>query len=580
MPEATQSNYGNGANIMAKQPANSIAEGATSALLKVVRRLRVSGPDSASTEFEMRQPHLLIGAAPNCDVCLEHPDVSQHHAYLQVILGQIACVDLCSRTGTRWDGHQKSMDWLTLGRRFHVGPYAVELIDDGRGNQDAPGDFPLDCDALEPGQEAPGLLPRVELEWLNADFSKPSKRVKRLITLVGRDPGCQLRLLDPSVSRVHCSLILTKRRFWIVDLLSRKGTLINGEPINCTTPAQGDVLQIGDFRMKIRMREWPHAAELSSIKTAAPPAARKKASPIRRSSSNGGQPESAPSSGAGRQLKVDTTPRTVQGFGRVFNVKQQGTTLLVSPAYDHFGQDYSDLQEEMHLLERQLDGSRATNVIFDLGGVEYAGSEVIGIIVHISKWACDKGGRAALCNADYKMHRVLATMQLFDLWPYFESLQEAFSAIGTGDSDHVLEEDEHVLTESDTDVGLISRTGSAISQEWLGTLFFVERHDKSLVIAPLVKGGMFEYSRLHLESNALLRKLDDPEVGTLVLDLGRVDYSGSELIGVIVKLARKMGDRGGQVYLCRVSASMHDVLRKMRLHKLWPIVDSPEDALR
>jgi anti-anti-sigma factor len=272
----------------------------------------------------------------------------------------------------------------------------------------------------------------------------------------------------------------------------------------------------------------------------------------------------------------------VSGFGEVFDVNLRDTTLVVVPARERLSHNYADLQHEMQLLVQQVQRPQVQHVIFDLGGVEYVGSEVIGVIVHISKQVCDGGGRAAMCNADYKMHRVLDSMQLFNLWPYYDTFPEALEAIDKtstpeGDAGPPPENDGHVLIEDEDPIE--SASESVITLDWLGSLFAVAREESALVVSPLIRGGMFEYTQLHTESNALLRKLDHPELEALVIDLGQVEYSGSELIGVIVKLGRKMTDDGRKAVLCNASSHMRNVLCKMSLDQLWPMFDSRQQAL-
>ncbi len=64
--------------------------------------------------------------------------------------------------------------------------------------------------------------------------------VERELLLVGRGEQCGLQLTDPSVSRVHCRLLLSDGRITLEDVGSRWGVLING------TAAQGNQLQIAD----------------------------------------------------------------------------------------------------------------------------------------------------------------------------------------------------------------------------------------------------------------------------------------------------------------------------------------------
>jgi anti-anti-sigma factor len=318
----------------------------------------------------------------------------------------------------------------------------------------------------------------------------------------------------------------------------------------------GDELVVGDFRMRVQFGQSPQAGPGSSIVMSAANRREHHAE-------------------AGQTARAAPAQQTVAGFGAVFRVDAVATTLIVAPLTDHVHQSHADVQRELRLLERQIAQIPGTNVVIDLGQIEYAGSEVIGLVVSVCKQACDRGGKAAICNAEYRMQHVLGTMHLFDLWPYFETQQAALRFIEK-DANRAAE---HVLIESDTDPALGIAT-QPIDGAWLGTLFAVHHRNTTLIVEPLVKGHAFEYAKLHTESNALRRQLDHPDVHKLVLDLGQLDYLGSEVIGVIVSLARKITDRGGQAVMCNVNHKLRQSLHRMHLDKLWPIVESREDTLR
>ncbi len=134
------------------------------------------------------------------------------------------------------------------GRKVTLGSQTIELVDD----EDDP-EFPVDCNPLDPEPAAFGPLQRVELELLNANKEKVIP-VTRPITRVGRHADCELRLQHKSVSQVHCSLVLTKRKFWIIDLLGNGGTHINGTPLEDRgEPQDGDEIKIGGFRLRVHL---------------------------------------------------------------------------------------------------------------------------------------------------------------------------------------------------------------------------------------------------------------------------------------------------------------------------------------
>src|SRR5690606_1311777 len=76
------------------------------------------------------------------------------------------------------------------------------------------------------------------------------------------------RLPDPSVSRIHCAVVATPRGVWLVDLLSREGTRVRGEPVQFTRLEEGDRFEVGIYRLRIRYHQ--HGAAAPAASTAPP----------------------------------------------------------------------------------------------------------------------------------------------------------------------------------------------------------------------------------------------------------------------------------------------------------------------
>jgi len=62
---------------------------------------------------------------------------------------------------------------------------------------------------------------------------------------VGRSPDNDLILRDPATSGHHARVERRGQQFWIVDLGSTNGTLVNGEPIQEKELNHGDRITIG-----------------------------------------------------------------------------------------------------------------------------------------------------------------------------------------------------------------------------------------------------------------------------------------------------------------------------------------------
>jgi len=71
------------------------------------------------------------------------------------------------------------------------------------------------------------------------------------VLIVGRGEDCDLRLDDPSVSRVHARITLLDGRVYLEDAGSRWGTLVNGIPTESRELSPGDRVEIGDTQLRL-----------------------------------------------------------------------------------------------------------------------------------------------------------------------------------------------------------------------------------------------------------------------------------------------------------------------------------------
>lgn len=70
--------------------------------------------------------------------------------------------------------------------------------------------------------------------------------ISRYTTCIGRSPTSDLRLCDRSVSRQHALLFCLNDEFYIEDLNSLNGTVLNGKPVDRRIRLRaGDEIRIG-----------------------------------------------------------------------------------------------------------------------------------------------------------------------------------------------------------------------------------------------------------------------------------------------------------------------------------------------
>jgi hypothetical protein len=111
------------------------------------------------------------------------------------------------------------------------------------------------ADPRPEGADDPLHLAPGELVVQNGRLSGVRTPLRTPVTVVGRAQGCDVRLDVDGVSPLHCLLVHSPSGLVLRDLQSASGTHINGEPVALCALHDGDLLAVGPFRFKIRIRD-------------------------------------------------------------------------------------------------------------------------------------------------------------------------------------------------------------------------------------------------------------------------------------------------------------------------------------
>jgi pSer/pThr/pTyr-binding forkhead associated (FHA) protein len=213
----------------------------------------------------MPLPFALIGRDERADLRLDAKGVSHRHAYLQMVAGRWWWLDLDSRTGTLPEGDSPLTHPLLDRQGIHIGPYILRLAPvkrstafSGGGMDEVDTSLPQEensVDRVNPfttESDDPSQLPRLALEFSGGAEGPRTWKMDRAIALIGRASICKVRLHSPMVSRTHCALVNTPSGLWIVDLLGREGTYVNGVSVRWGRLDPEDEMQIDQFRIRVR----------------------------------------------------------------------------------------------------------------------------------------------------------------------------------------------------------------------------------------------------------------------------------------------------------------------------------------
>jgi ABC transport system ATP-binding/permease protein len=168
---------------------------------------------------------LRLGRAPDNDVVISSPIVSSHHAVLQrAPAGYLLRVEPGAKNPMYYNGRPVEGE--------HV-------LHDG--------------DLLRIGSQDPEVMVSLSYHWPAEAAQKGLTRGiefgERSVLQLGRDPGNDVVLDAPIVSRFHAVVERIGQRFRVRDLQSANGTFVNGERVEGETwLAPGDAIRVGPFR--------------------------------------------------------------------------------------------------------------------------------------------------------------------------------------------------------------------------------------------------------------------------------------------------------------------------------------------
>jgi hypothetical protein len=93
---------------------------------------------------------------------------------------------------------------------------------------------------------------RPRLDVTTGEGAQQSYELTTPVTLLGRGTDCDLRLVDPGVSRHHAEIRVEGPEIVLVDLGSTNGSFVNGQPIRRVSLIDGTRITIGRTNLVFR----------------------------------------------------------------------------------------------------------------------------------------------------------------------------------------------------------------------------------------------------------------------------------------------------------------------------------------
>jgi len=223
--------------------------------------IQLSNDHKVSLRVLPKKP-VAIGRDPSNDIVVLEGPVSKRHARLTFSPDGITIWDVGSKNGTFVNGEKVTSRKLSSGDVISIGSWYFVFSHVDRPDGAIIGT--ITPDAAE--QEAVAVLSGQEGFGKGATFYIGSRPF-----FIGSDPVCNLPLEGDDIHPLHAQIFSTPKGVRIVDLNSESGILINGRPQKTTLLDEGDVIQIGNYVLRVEsVKVKPQREETRPRRTAAP----------------------------------------------------------------------------------------------------------------------------------------------------------------------------------------------------------------------------------------------------------------------------------------------------------------------
>lgn len=202
-------------------------------------RLVISDDAGKTTVVNLVRDEITIGRAEDNHICLTERNVSRHHAKLVRRDGTFGVDDLGSYNGVKVNGARiEGSAALEAGDKVGIGDYQLRFETDARSRDE-------NSDETEGEEPLPARLVLLTAPAAGAEFA-----LSRLPARLGRSEEVDITVNHRSISREHAEFVAVDGDLVVKDLGSANGVRVNGEDVQEATLDDGDVLELGQVRLR------------------------------------------------------------------------------------------------------------------------------------------------------------------------------------------------------------------------------------------------------------------------------------------------------------------------------------------
>ncbi|MFH1228461.1 MAG: FHA domain-containing protein [Planctomycetota bacterium] len=205
---------------------------------------------------------VLIGRDPTCDVKIDNPGVSRHHAKIEKQNDAYVLSDLDSGNGTFVKGEKITKHYLNDGEEIAIWNYSI-FFKIPKTAQEAAAKF--DVKKIDPEHTIALNVKQLEIKQKEraSPFTafltyKENKRdvnysIMKTTTFFGKSSKCELKISGWFIMPRHAMIVRDELGFRFVNFSKSALGKINNQPVDDYRLKNGDVIDIGSLKSKFNI---------------------------------------------------------------------------------------------------------------------------------------------------------------------------------------------------------------------------------------------------------------------------------------------------------------------------------------
>jgi len=101
---------------------------------------------------------------------------------------------------------------------------------------------------------------------------------------------------------------------------------------------------------------------------------------------------------------------------------------------------------------------------------------------------------------------------------------------------------------------------------------------ENATIVTLVDEKILEEKDIRALQESIVSVIEQSERINLILDFCNVQFLSSAVLGLLIRISKKVYERDGQLRLCNIDPRIHEIFRITRLTKVFDIYQDVESA--